>query len=456
MNETQTDYSVDRNDPLQRPLALPCGAVLKNRIAKGGTTEGLADERLRATERHVRLYRRWAEGGAGLLITGNVQIDRRVLERPGNVAIDGNGGESQLKAWAEAGTVDDTHLWMQISHAGRQCPVYITRTPLAPSPVRLDVLSSYGEPRALEPEEIEDFIVRFALAAEIARETGFTGVQVHSAHGYLVSEFLSPVVNRRQDEWGGSLENRARFLLEAVRAVRKAVGDDFPVSVKLNSADFQKGGFTNDECLQVVQWLNETNIDLLEISGGTYEQPALLGYQGRDETAAPPSSAAGRESTQRREAYFLEYAENVRRVARMPLMLTGGFRSRTAMEQALAGGAVDVIGMARPLCVDTQVPLKLFEGTLDEGPRSEDYLRVGSGRFGLGSSWFTMKILNIFGQMGWYYFQLYRMGEGKEPDLSKGALGGLLWHLWNEMRWAWRTRKFRAEVPSTRRPQART
>ena len=264
---------------LTETFRLPCGAVLPNRLCKAAMTEGLADAQLRATARHATLYRQWSEGGAGLLLTGNVMIDRNVLERPGNVAIDvAHGGDNadaraQLRQWAQAGTVAGNHLWMQISHAGRQSPRYVTNRPLAPSAVQLDLLGNYARPRAITEAEILDFIGRFARVAQIARECGFTGVQIHSAHGYLLSSFLSPVTNQRDDAWGGSLANRARMLLETVRAVRKAVGSDFPVSVKLNSDDFRKGGFTHAECLQVVEMLNGEGLDLLEISGGTYEQP---------------------------------------------------------------------------------------------------------------------------------------------------------------------------------------
>jgi len=276
-------------DVLKQPLALPCGASLPNRLAKAAMTEGLADGALRATPSLERLYRTWSEGGCGLLLTGNVQVDRFDLERPANVAIDQSEprtfdaeARARLAAWARAGTVNGNHLWVQLSHAGRQSPRYVTGRPLAPSPVQLDLLGSFARPRALTEDEILGLIRRFAHAAQVVREAGFTGVQVHGAHGYLISSFLSPVTNRRTDDWGGTLANRARFLRETVRAVRHAVGADFPVALKLNSDDFRKGGFTHDECLQVVAWLNDESLDLLEVSGGTYEQPRLIGFEGRD------------------------------------------------------------------------------------------------------------------------------------------------------------------------------
>ena len=406
------------------PLTLPCGARLPNRLCKAAMTEGLADPQLRATERHNTLYRRWSEGGAGLLISGNVQIDRRVLERPGNICIDlAAGGDNpearaRLKALTQAGTGAGNHFWMQIAHAGRQSPRYVTREPLAPSAVQLDLFGNYARPRALTEDEIVDFISRFARVAVVARECGFTGVQIHGAHGYLISSFLSPVTNVRADAWGGSLENRARFLLEIVRATRKAVGADFPVSVKLNSDDFRKGGFTNEECLRVVQWLNAEKLDLLEISGGTYEQPKLLGHSGRARDATPQ-----RESTRRREAYFLDYAEGIRKVATMPLMVTGGFRTRAAMDEALASGACDVIGLGRPLCTHPDVPRQLLGGAIAAAPAYERTLVLRkNGWLSPTSPLFLLTALNVLGAQGWYYLQLFRLADGLEPDLDLGVL----------------------------------
>ena len=389
-------------------------------------TEGLADARNRATERHVTLYRRWAEGGAGLLLTGNVQVDRRYLERGGNIVIDGPQEASQLsalEAMAEAGTTGGTHLWMQISHAGRQTPVLIASEPVGPSDVGVALPGGrFGKPRALSGDEIRDVIRRFAHAAGVARQTGFSGVQVHSAHGYLLSEFLSPRVNLRDDEWGGSLENRARLLLETVRSVRAAVGADFPVAVKLNSADFQKGGFSFADCLRVIEMLNEEGLDLLEISGGNYEQPKLLGIRGLE----PVFEEKVQESTRAREAYFFDYAVRARDVAKMPLMVTGGFRSAAGMNDALSGGDVDMIGLGRPLCIDPGFPGKILAGELEEAPDVEKALRIGPGIFGPNSPIAMMKAINGFARMGWFYEQIYRLADGLEPDVSMSALRALM------------------------------
>ncbi|RPI13876.1 MAG: NADH:flavin oxidoreductase/NADH oxidase family protein [Lysobacterales bacterium] len=428
---------------MAQPFRLPCGVELPNRIYKAAMTEGVADEYLRATAAHERLYRTWSEGGAGLLLTGNVQIDGGDLERPGNVALDPTRPETvsreardRLARWARSGTVAGNQLWMQISHAGRQSPWYVTREPLAPSPVKLDLLGNFATPRAVTEAEILDFIGRFAAAATLAREAGFTGVQVHGAHGYLVSSFLSPVTNRRADAWGGSLENRARFLLEIVRAVRRAVGTDFPVAVKLNSDDFRKGGFSHEDCLQVVQWLNAESIDALEVSGGTYEQPRLVGAEGRPEDAVPL-----RASTRAREAYFLDYAGAIRKVARMPLMVTGGFRSRAGMEAALDGGDCDVIGLGRPLVVDPTFVRRLLARETDAAPRAEEGLKFAArGWRSPTSPLVAARMLNTFGAQAWYYCQIFRLAGGRSPELGRGLLSSLYEYVGDELRRARRCR----------------
>jgi 2,4-dienoyl-CoA reductase-like NADH-dependent reductase (Old Yellow Enzyme family) len=425
--------------------------MLPNRLCKAAMTEGVADPLLRATRRHATLYRTWSEGGAGLLLTGNVQIDHTDLERPGNVAIDiseprtvSAEARERLRAWASAGTTGGNHLWMQVSHAGWQSPRYVTRSPRAPSDVQLDLLGNYARPRPLDEGEILDLINRFAQAAIIARDTGFTGVQVHGAHGYLLSSFLSPVTNRRTDAWGGSLENRARFLLEVVRAVRRAVGADYPVALKLNSDDFRKGGFTNAECVEVVRWLNEESLDLLELSGGTYEQPRLVGAEGRADSAVEL-----RPSTRAREAYFLDYAAAVREVARMPLMVTGGFRSRAGMESALVAGECDMIGLGRPLCWQPDFPRRLLDHTVDGIERIEDRLNLRrSGWLSPASPITAIKVLNTFGAMSWFYCQIFRLADGRPPDIDRGMFSTLREYLADEISSARRVHKASVPVPA--------
>jgi len=436
-------------DALWRPLSLPCGATLKNRLCKAAMTEGLADRDDCASDRLAMLYGRWSDGGAGLILTGNVMVDRRYLERPGNLVVDQNGGLDALATMAQAATRNGNHLWMQISHPGRQCTRMSSNHPVSASAVKMrGMMGLMARPRALEVDEIWDVIERFAHVATTAKEAGFTGVQIHSAHGYLSSQFLSPYTNRRTDDWGGSLENRARFLRETYKAVREAVGPSFPVAVKLNSSDFQKGGFSNEESAQVARWLCDAGIDLIEISGGTYEQMALFGQLGDEQEEKA-------ESTRRREAYFLEYASNIRNAARgVPLMVTGGFRSVSLMREVVESGEVDVVGIGRPFCVVPDLPNRIRAGTLDELPAHEKDRRLGTGLFGRASSIHSIRTLNSQGEVAWFYRQLIALSEGREADLGLGTWSGLLAHLTDEMRVA-RRRSFKrpkAALPAGEAP----
>lgn len=403
---------------LDTPLTLPCGAVLANRLAKAAMTEGLATPDGVPTGALERLYGLWSDGGAGLLITGNVIIDKDHLERPGNVVIEREPDAAMAEAlarWAQAGTRGDNHLWAQISHGGRQVQKSVNPAPKSASDVQLALPGGqFAKPVPLTREEIADLVGRWAIAAKACRDAGFTGVQVHAAHGYLVSQFLSPRSNLRDDEYGGSLENRARFLLDIVRAVRTAVGPDFPVSVKLNSADFQKGGFAFSDSRAVVEWLEEASADLIEISGGTYEQPKLMGMEGmeaEEKQDVAPSTAA-------REAYFVDFARAMQDRVSVPLMVTGGFRSRAAMVQALETGAANMIGLGRPMCVMTDAPARLLDG-LEALPRYEDGLEVIPDWLGFLKRLQVMKAVNGFAGMAWFYEQLWTLGhEGCGADVT--------------------------------------
>ncbi|HEX9465691.1 MAG TPA: NADH:flavin oxidoreductase/NADH oxidase family protein [Alphaproteobacteria bacterium] len=384
--------------PLAQPLELPCGVTLSNRICKAAMSEGMADVDNHSTVRLERLYRRWARSGAGLLFTGNIQVDPHHLERPLNIVIHDGSGREELARLAEAGTSGGAHFWAQLSHSGRQVDAAINPAPLAPSAVEVDVIRGAGfhfaTPRAMTEAEILRAIAQFGYAARQVRAAGFTGVTLHAAHGYLISQFLSPLANKRQDKWGGSLENRARFLMTILHAVRRAVGPGFPIGAKLNSSDFQKGGFTSAECVELVKMLNGTSLDLLELSGGSLEQPKVMGITLKDE-----GEDGRRQSTIEREAYFVNFAKDVRDVARMPVMVVGGFRSAAAMVESLDKGELDVVGLARPMIADPDGPKRLL---------SHDIERLPS--FG--------KQFHILHFMPWNYMQLDRMSNGLDPDLS--------------------------------------
>jgi 2,4-dienoyl-CoA reductase-like NADH-dependent reductase (Old Yellow Enzyme family) len=419
--------SLDVLKTLSEPLTLLCGAVLPNRLAKAAMTERLSDSANRATGRHERLYRMWSEGGAGLLLTGNVQVDRKHLEAAGNVAIDGTENTdaiAALRRFAAAARVNGNHAWMQISHAGRQTLKALNPHPKAPSAITVALPGGqFGQPVALTADEIPPLIARFAHAARVARETGFSGVQIHGAHGYLISEFLSPKTNLRNDEWGGDLVGRARFLMEAVRQTRAAVGSDFPVSVKLNSADFQRGGFPFEDSTIVAGWLDDEGVDLIEISGGSYEQPSMMKMEGLEPVYDPTISA----STRAREAYFQKFAPEIRKhLKRAKLMVTGGFRTASGMAGAIAEDGVDLIGIGRPLCVDTMAAGKLLRGEISALERWEDRLRLGPGWLGPKSPFMLVKAVNGFGAQSWYYEQLYQVAESGQPKPDMRLLSALI------------------------------
>ena len=402
-------------------LTLPCGVTIPNRFAKAAMTEGLATADGLPTAELERLYGLWSDGGAGLLLSGNIQIDRDHLERPGNVVIDREPDAAMhaaLGRWARAATRNGNQFWAQISHAGRQTMKLVNPRPKAPSAVRLGLPGGqFGEPVALERAEIIEIVRRFAQCAGAVKAAGFTGVQVHAAHGYLLSQFLSPRSNRRSDEYGGSLINRARLLLETVAAIRDAVGADYPVAVKLNSADFQKGGFDFADSLQVVEWLEQAGVDLIEISGGTYEQPRLLGVEGIE--AAEPQAVP--ESTQQREAYFVDFALAMRARVSVPLMVTGGFRLRQVMQQALDTGSADLIGLGRPMCVMTDAPARLLAG-MDELPRYERQLSLLPEWLDFLGRINTVKVIATFAVQYWYYAQIDRLGRTGSPEPALSVL----------------------------------
>ena len=376
---------------------LPRGRRVPNRLFKSALSEQLGDGDHGPRPNLVTLYRRWARGGSGLMVTGNVMIDRRFLGEPGNVVLEDDRQLEAFRTWAEAGREHGGLLWMQLNHPGKQIPSFLCSAPVAPSavPIGHGLGHLFNTPRSLTEEEIRDIITRFATSAALAREAGFDGVQIHAAHGYLVNQFLSPHHNRREDDWGGDAERRRRFLLEVYRAMRRAVGDDHPIGIKLNSADFLRGGFTEEESMEVVESLAGEGIDLVEVSGGTYEKPAMVGHHLK-------------ESTRRREAYFLDYAERVRRRVSTPIVVTGGFRTGPAMLEALNSGATDFIGLGRPLAVDPDLPNRL----LADPSHGIDLPRPTTGLKAVD----RMVILDL----SWWELQLRRMGRGLEPkaDLS--------------------------------------
>ncbi|MBS1694484.1 MAG: NADH:flavin oxidoreductase/NADH oxidase family protein [Actinobacteria bacterium] len=383
---------------LSAPITLPCGAILPNRLAKAATSEGLADTDNHSTPRLDTLYRRWSGSGVGLLFTGNIQVDRFHLERPGNIVVDDESGRAPLARLAAAGRETGTQFWAQLSHTGRQVSNHINPAPLSSSDVEIDAIRgtglTFGVPAPMSENQIRCVTHQFGFAAAEVKRAGFTGVIVHAAHGYLISQFLSPRTNHRTDRWGGSLQNRSRLLIEIIASIRDAVGPRYPIGIKLNASDFQKGGFSHAECVKLVRLLNGSGLDLLELSGGSLEQPKVVGATVKDEGEDGP-----RAGTIAREAYFVEFAGAIRQDANMPLMVTGGFRSADAMSDALQSGDLDVIGVARPVIAVPESPRQLLSGAIDRLPAPEAGL----------------DLLNI---LPWNNIQIERLADGLDPDLD--------------------------------------
>ncbi|WP_284124128.1 NADH:flavin oxidoreductase/NADH oxidase family protein [Parerythrobacter aestuarii] len=339
------------SSPLFQPLVLPNGSTLKNRLCKAAMEENLAVQPGQTPgEKLFTLYERWARGGVGMILSGNVMVDPSAMTGPGAVVLQKGTDLTPFKSWAQIGKSGGGQFWLQISHPGRQMYKSLGETAVSPSDVALDLgkfSDLFAPVRAIEANEIEDKIARFADTAEQAEAAGFDGVQIHAAHGYLVSQFLSPLTNKRADEWGGSLENRARFLLRIVEACRARVKPGFGIGVKLNSADFQRGGFAFEDARQVVEWLNGKGVDFVELSGGSYESPAMQGN--------PQEGSTGQ-----REAYFIDFARDIAKVAEMPIMVTGGITKLTTAEEALTaddhGFGVQLLGIARAMASDPFLP----------------------------------------------------------------------------------------------------
>jgi 2,4-dienoyl-CoA reductase-like NADH-dependent reductase (Old Yellow Enzyme family) len=409
--------------PLFAPVTLPNGAVLPNRLAKAAMEENMADNEHLPGKALRRLYAAWSNGGVGLILSGNVMIDPTALTGPDAVVLDASQPLEPFKEWARAARGGGNHAWLQISHPGRQVMKAMGQGAVAPSAIGVQiegVSHLFPTPRALEPEEIATVIERFATAAAMAERAGFTGVEIHAAHGYLISQFLSPLSNRRTDEWGGSLANRARLLLEVIKAVRARVSPGFCVGVKLNSADFQKGGFAAEDAAQVVCWLNDLPVDLVELSGGSYESPAMAG--------APTDGAINP-----REAYFVDFAREIGAVARMPIMVTGGIRRRAVAEQALlpkdGRAGVAVIGIATALAFQPALPTKWREGAMPEIAIQEVNWRK--------------KIFASLAAMAVVKVQLHRIGAGRAP---KRNISPLLALIGSQLQTARSTRRYKAWI----------
>ncbi len=401
---------MSKKPQLDSQLKLPCGAVLKNRLAKAAMTERLATKGI-ANDHLANLYRLWAANGAGLLISGNLMVDHRYKEAGGNIVLEDETGLEQLQKVTTAGTSYGTHFWAQISHPGRQATIFSTFKPIAPSPIQLHKMMLFAKPRDMTVADIKEVEHRFIRCGELCKLAGYSGIQLHAAHGYLLSQFLAPKTNLRSDKYGGSIENRARLLLDLVDGLREKLGSSYPISVKLNSADFQRGGMSVEDFLYVLEALKSAGVDLLEISGGTYEGTDFL------------TDRYKKDSTRKREAYFMDFASQVRAHSKMPLMVTGGFRSYSFCQQALADDELDVVGMARPFLQQIDFPKGFIEGSIDRIPDADFKVSI--------------KMLADFAEAGFYDFQIHQLAKGKSLKPQYNPYSAVVRLVKNEISKGW-------------------
>lgn len=391
------------NNPCLKSLRLPCQTEVSNRIFKSAMSEGFADSDHAPNHLHENLYARFAEGNSGIVVTGNVMVDGSALGEPGNVVIEDERHLDALKRWAQKGQTETSHLWVQLNHPGKQSPRFVSKHPVAPSaiPLKGGMARAFKKPRALSDNEIQNLVKKFATSAGIVQKAGFKGVQIHAAHGYLISQFLSPQHNHRAAPYGGSLENRMRFLLEIYEAMRIEVGPHFPIGVKMNIDDFIDGGFSKEDSLKVIQALELKGLDLIELSGGTYEKPVMMGQEDK-------------------EGFFLDLVREIKTQIRVPLVITGGFRSLSVMDSVIKKEEADMIGLARPLVIDPDIPLKIAAGTFET---------IKLPRISLGLKPLTKALGSVLG-LGAYEVALKDLAEGKPVRIKKNGWGLVFKLLW--------------------------
>ena len=390
------------------PITLPNGTTIKNRFFKSAMSEGMGTRDFQPKKNIATLYKRWAEGGTGLIITGNIMVDPKGTAEPGNIVFDKNSNMEILKNWAKQGQQHGAKVMVQLNHPGKQAPKTVSKQTVAPSAVPLGngLNKLFSTPRALATNEVEELIQKFVTSAKVAKEAGFSGVQIHAAHGYLISQFLSPHDNRRTDKYGGSLENRMRFLKEIYLGMREELGKDFNIGIKINSTDFKEDGLTEEDSLKTIIELANLGLDFVEISGGTYERPAMMGATSKSTN----------------QVFFAEYSKKLKQKIEIPVVVTGGIRSINAMNTLLNNNTTDFIGIARPLTIDPNIPNKIKQGT---------YTIVETTRVSTG----VKKLDKIFGSLlGIVYYQvlMQNIAKGKEPKATKNAWPSLIQAVYNQ------------------------
>jgi len=351
---------------LGKPLGLPCGVILKNRLVKAPMSDSLGNGEGDPTLTQARLYERWAEGGTALSIIGEVQGEAGFPEKPGNLVLGLDMSQNAMQLLSKRAMIEGAHLWAQLGHAGALSHGPISQ-PKGPSALNIGDFKCAG----MSTDEVRKLPYLFARTAEYAKAAGFSGIQVHAAHGFLLSQFLSPLFNLRSDEYGGSIEARSRIVVKVIAEVRRAVGPMFPIGIKINSTDKLEGGLKQDDALELVRILDQTSVDLIDISGGTYFPGAKASSDGSS-----------------RGPYFLDFARRAKKVTKVPLMVTGGFKKREQAVDAVASAAADMVGIARGMVLNP----RLAEVWLSDDGGNPDFPKFESTPPGGITAWYTMRL----------------------------------------------------------------
>lgn len=389
-------------------VKLKSGLVIKNRFVKSAMNEAMGKRNLQPKEEIANLYRLWAEGGAGMIITGNVMVDKNYLAEPGNVVFDENSDFELLNRWAIEGQKNGAKIIVQINHPGKQAPKTVSKQPVAPSSIAIsgNIGNMFNKPRELTNSEIHELVKSFARTAKVAKDSGFNGVQIHSAHGYLINQFLSPLDNVRTDEYGGNLENRMRFLKEIYLAIREEVGYNFTVGLKINSSDFKEGGFSEEDSILVVNEMEKLGIDFIEVSGGSYESPKM-----NEDTNKNKNSI-----------FFADYCKKLKEIIDTPIIVTGGIRSVSSMEEIIDFKIADFIGIARPLAIDVNIPNKIESGEYETLETKRVYTNV---------KFIDKKLGSLLGLI-YYQMMMQKYAYGKIPKVNKTAWPALFHAIYHQ------------------------
>ncbi|KAF4963990.1 hypothetical protein FSARC_8040 [Fusarium sarcochroum] len=406
-----------------RPLTLRCGLKLPNRLVKASMSENIPTAQTLPDARIRSIYRHWAKGGWGMLITGNVQVDDRYLGTSTDLAIDSSLSDDTItnswSAWAQECSQKGTPAIMQLNHPGRQCPIGAGRHGLlakniAPSAIGLDMGQglmasavsklAFGVPREVDEQEIEMIIEKFARAASLAVKAGFAGVEIHASHGYLLDQFLSNKINLRKDSYGGNAIGRAKLATDIIRAVRKAQPVECCIGVLVSAVESQEDESALEDRMEQIDAMISAGVDYVHVSGGTFEKPAMF---------LGASLGQGEDKNGRMEPYFKSFSRIVKsRFPELPVIVTGGFRDRASIEAALASGESNMIGLARPAAVDPHLPASIIlNQDVDDASATFYHPKVEA-------PWIVRQVgvtaLNVHMDNAWYLSRLSRMSKVNE------------------------------------------